>query len=254
MELELLIGLCCLAFCAGFIDSLVGGGGLIQTPLALVLLPEHAVATILGTLKIPAISGTSMASIQYVRHAPIQWRNLAWFGCLAFGAAYLGSWLLTQISNAFMQPILLGMLVLLAVYMLVKKDLGQAKSIALPAKRFILLGSVLSVVIGFYDGFIGPATGTFFILGFVTWLKMDYLQANAHAKLINLVTNAGAIFLFASKGSILWAVALPMAVCNALGGWIGARYGVRANLSTIRYLFLGIIGLSIARFAWTVLG
>ena len=114
-------------------------------------------------------------------------------------------------------------------------------------------GCIVSVAVGFYDGFIGPGTGTFFILGFVTLLGMDFLHANTNAKLINLATNAGSISLFLLKGKIIWAIALPMAVCNALGAFVGAKMAIKRGNRFIRYVFMLVIFISIGRFGYEVI-
>ena len=253
METELLFYLCAAAFCAGFIDAIVGGGGLIQTPLALVLLPHLPVSTIIGTLKIPAFSGTAIATSQYLKNVTINWKFLGIMALIAFVSAFLGSQLLTVVSNDFIKPVLLFILIALAIYTLLKKDFGQAKEKQIPWPIGVINGCIVSVAVGFYDGFIGPGAGTFFILGFVSLLGMDFLHANTNAKLINLATNAGSISLFLLKGKIIWGIALPMAVCNALGGFVGAKLAIKRGNRFIRYVLILVIFLSIGRFGYEVI-
>lgn len=250
---EILIALCVIAFLAGLIDSMVGGGGLIQTPLSLVMLPNIPVATVIGSLKIPAFSGTAIAAIQYLKHVKINWKLFTLMATLAFISAYAGSQLLTLVSNEFMKPVLFVILILLAIYTIAKKDFGQAESKNFSPLKMIVNGCLVSIVIGFYDGFIGPATGTFFLLGMVTLLGMDFLHANAYAKMINLATNAGSILLFVIKGKIIWGIAIPMAVCNALGGYIGAKFALKRGNKTIRTVFIVVILISIARFGYEII-
>ena len=253
LETELLFYLCGAAFCAGFIDAIVGGGGLIQTPLALIFLPHLPVSTVIATLKIPAFSGTAIATSQYLKNVKINWKLLGLMALIAFVSAFLGSQLLTVVSNDFIKPVLLFILLALAVYTLFKKDFGLAKEKQIPWHTAVINGCIVSVAVGFYDGFIGPGTGTFFILGFVTLLGMDFLHANTNAKLINLATNAGSISLFLLKGKIIWAIALPMAVCNALGAFVGAKMAIKRGNRFIRYVFMLVIFLSIGRFGYEVL-
>ena len=253
MEFELLFYLCAAAFCAGFIDSIVGGGGLIQTPLSLAFLPHLPVSTVIGTLKIPAFSGTLLATSQYIKKVKIDWKLLGIMALCAFVSAFLGSQLLTVISNDFMKPVLLLILVILAIYTIFKKDFGQAQERKIPYHNAIINGCIVSIIVGFYDGFIGPATGTFFILGFVTLLGMDFLKANTNAKLTNLATNFGSICLFLIKGKIIWSIALPMAVCNALGGFLGAKLAINKGNKFIRYIFILVILISICRFGYEVI-
>lgn len=252
METYTIILLCLAAFFAGFVDAIVGGGGLIQTPIAMILLPGYPVATIIGSLKIPAFSGTSFAAVQYLKKVKINWKLLGLMSAVAFIAAFLGSELLTIVHNEFMKPLLLVILVLLAIYTFSKKDFGQYKAKHMSTQKQLLLGVLLSLGIGFYDGFIGPGTGSFLVFGFVIVLGFDFLHASAHAKMVNLATNFGSICLFVLKGKIIWAIAVPMAVSNALGGWIGAKLAIKKGNGFIRVFFLIVVIGTLLRFGYDV--
>jgi uncharacterized membrane protein YfcA len=252
METYIIILLCLASFCAGFVDAIVGGGGLIQTPVALVLLPNLSVASIIGTLKIPAFSGTSFAAKQYLKKVKMNWKLLLIMALLSFGAAFLGSNLLTMVINDFMKPLLLVVLILIAIYTFAKKDFGSSKDKNLTPNKQLLLGIVMSICIGFYDGFIGPGTGSFLVLGFVAILGFDFLHASANAKMVNLATNFGSICLFVLKGKIIWAIALPMAACNAFGGWMGAKLAIKKGNGFIRIFFLIIVVATLIRFGYDV--
>lgn len=252
METYILILLCIASFLAGFVDAIVGGGGLIQTPVALILLPNLSVSSIIGSLKIPGFSGTSFAARQYLKKVTMNWKLLLIMSMVAFASAFAGSNLLTQVSNDFMKPFLLVILTLIAIYTFAKKDFGSHQEKNLSTKRQILLAVVTSVVIGFYDGFIGPGTGSFLVLGFVTLLGFDFFQASANAKMVNLATNFGSICLFVLKGKIMWAFALPMAVCNALGGFIGAKLAIKKGNGFIRIFFLIVVTATLFRFGYDV--
>src|ERR1043165_6277529 len=216
-----LLLLCTAAFLAGFVDAIVGGGGLIQLPAALVILPQFPVSTVIGSLKIPAFSGTSFAAWQYVKKVSINWKLLIIICTVAFFTSYSGSYLLTRVSNNFMKPVLVVVLTIVAIYTFIKKDFGQKdEEDAMPERKQLEFGILISVVIGFYDGFIGPGAGSFFILAFIALLRFDFLHASAHAKLMNLATNLGSVTLFVVKGKIVWTIALPMAVANSLGGFV----------------------------------
>lgn len=252
LEFELILILCSVASCAGFLDSIVGGGGLIQTPLSLALLPNYPVATIIGTLKVPAFTGTALATSQYLKKIKIQWKLFTIMAMVAFIAAFLGSKLLTMVNNDFMKPLLFIVLIILFIYTVFKKDFGQAQARTIEKKESIIKGILIAFVVGMYDGFIGPATGTFFIVAFVSMLRMDFLQASATAKLVNLATNFGSICLFLITGKIIWAIAIPMAICNGLGGFIGAKLAIAKGNTFIRYIFMFVILLSICRFGYEV--
>jgi uncharacterized protein len=252
METYVIVLLCIAAFFAGFVDAVVGGGGLIQTPIALILLPEYAVASIIGSLKIPAFSGTSFAAYQYLKKVTMNWKLLAIMAVIAFGSAFLGSHLLTQVSNDFMKPLLLGILSLLAVYTFMKKDFGQHQHKTHSHKKLVFYAIGISLCVGFYDGFIGPGTGSFFVVAFISILGLDFLHASANAKMVNLATNFGSICLFVLKGKIIWTIALPMAASNAFGGWIGAKVAIKKGNGFIRVFFLVVVVATLARFAYDV--
>ncbi|MFM9826642.1 sulfite exporter TauE/SafE family protein [Flavobacterium sp.] len=252
MESYIIILLCLAAFVAGFIDAIVGGGGLIQTPVALILLPNLAVSTIIGTLKIPAISGTSFAAHQYIKNVKMNWKLLSIMILLAFPSAFLGSTLLTYVSNDFMKPLLLIVLSLFLIYTYIQKDFGQQRDTSVTGSKQIIYAIFISFSVGFYDGFIGPGTGSFLVLAFITLLGFDFINASANAKMVNLATNFGSICLFISKGKIIWAIAIPMAVFNALGGWMGAKLAINKGNKFIRTFFLVVVIATLIRFAYDV--
>jgi uncharacterized protein len=247
-----MIFLCIAAFAAGFIDAIVGGGGLIQTPAGLVLLPNLPVSTVIGTLKIPAFSGTALASVQYMQKVKIRWKLMMLMTMLAFGAAVAGSYLLSKIHNQFMKPILLVILIAVALYTYTKKNFGTHAEKDHSFTEQLAYAALISIVIGFYDGFIGPGAGSFLVLAFITFLGFDFLKASAHAKLVNLSTNLGSILFFVSTGRILFAIAVPMAIANAAGGTLGARLAIAKGNKFIRVFFLIIVIGTILRFAYDV--
>ena len=251
MPAEIIL-LCLAAFVAGFIDAIVGGGGLVQTPAGLVLLPHLPVATVIGTLKVPAFSGTALASIQYVQKVKIKWKLVAIMTVLAFGSAAAGSFFLSKVNNYFMKPFLLVVLIVVAIYTYSKKNFGTHSEKDHSFIEQAWVSVAISIVLGFYDGFIGPGTGSFLVLAFITLLGFDFLKASAHAKLINLATNLGSILFFAGSGRIILAIAIPMAVCNAIGGTLGARLAIVKGNKFIRVLFLVIVIGTILRFAYDV--
>ena len=248
-----LLLLCIAAFCAGFVDAIVGGGGLIQLPAALVILPQFPVASVIGSLKIPAFSGTALAAWQYTRKVSINWVLLGLICTLAFFASFSGSYVLAHVSNAFMKPVLLVVLTVVAIYTYTKKDFGQKDEEKSVSFRIQIQSAVIiSLLIGFYDGFIGPGAGSFFMLAFIAFLHFDFLHASAHAKMANLATNLGSVTLFLIKGKIIWMIALPMAAANALGGFMGAKLAIAKGNRFIRIFFLFVIIAILIRFCWDV--
>lgn len=252
MESYVLIILCVAAFGAGFVDAIVGGGGLIQTPIGLVMLPNLPVAAVIGTLKIPSFSGTFFAAFQYLKTIKMDWKLLSIMMVVAVISAFLGSTVLTYVSNDFMKPVLLVVLSLLVIYTYVKKNFGQHVAKSHSVKQQLFYAVLISFFIGFYDGFIGPGTGSFLVLAFVVVLGFDFLQASANAKMVNLATNFGSICLFIIKGKIIWMIAIPMAICNAIGGFIGAKLAINKGNTFIRIFFLIVVIGTLVRFAYDV--
>jgi uncharacterized membrane protein YfcA len=252
MDITILLLLCLAAFAAGFIDAIVGGGGLIQTPVGLILLPSLPVATVIGTLKVPAFSGTSFAAFQYLKKVDLNWKLLGIMMLLAFPSAFLGSTLLTYVSNDFMKPLLLVVLSFLVIYTYAKKNFGQHIEKDISPQRQLMNAVSISFVVGLYDGFIGPGTGSFLVVAFIAIMGFDFLHASANAKMVNLATNFGSICLFMLKGKIIWAIAIPMAASNALGGWLGAKLAINKGNSFIRIFFLVVVIGTLVRFAYDV--
>ncbi|CAN5593874.1 TSUP family transporter [soil metagenome] len=251
MSQEIII-LCIAAFAAGFIDAIVGGGGLIQTPATLVVLSRYPVATLLGTTKIPSLLGTSIAAFQYARMVPLQKKLLLLMCTIALAAAYAGSKTVTLVSNQFMKPIIFGMLIIVAVYTYTKKDFGIAGTKVHSKKNEIIISSIFALILGFYDGFIGPGAGSFLILFFISMLGFDFLKASAHAKFVNMATNIGSIIFFSGSGHILYQFAIPMACCNFAGSILGARLAILKGNAFIRIFFLVVVIGTIIRFGYDI--
>lgn len=253
-DIATLLLLCLFAFLAGFVDAVVGGGGLIQLPAALVILPSYPVASVIGSLKVPSFAGTAAAAGQYLKRVDMNWRLLAVICMLALIASFSGSYLLTHVSNAFMKPVLLIVLTAVAIYTYTKKDFGQGQERNLSKAKQLQLGIVIGLLTGFYDGFIGPGAGSFLVLAFIALLGFDFLHASASAKMVNLATNLGSIILFLVKGKIIWSLALPMAAANTLGGFAGAKLAIAKGNQFIRAFFLLVVVGILLRFCWDVFG
>jgi uncharacterized membrane protein YfcA len=246
-----LILLCIIAFVAGFVDAIVGGGGLIQTPAGLILMPNESVASVIGSLKIPSFTGTFFAARTYLQKVKIPLKRILLFTSIAFAASFMGSYCLTLMSNQYMKPILFFVLVVIAIYTFTKKSLGQSnthQALVFSTTK----AALLCLALGFYDGFIGPGAGSLLVLAFISFLGFDFLQANAHAKVVNLATNLGSIVLFIIKGSIIWSIAIPMAACNAVGGILGSKMAIQKGNQFIRTVFLMVIIATLCRLGYDV--
>lgn len=251
MTTDLLL-LCLAAFTAGFVDAVSGGGGLIQTPVSLIVLPHEHFSNVIGTIKIPAFSGSFLAVLQYLKKVSVQWKKMILLCSVALISSYIGSLTLTKVNSSFFKPLLLIILIIVAVYVFVKKDFGVAKPTLISEKKIYIYSILISLILGFYDGFIGPGAGVFLILAFITYTGFDFLKASAYAKLINLTTNLGSIILFFSKGLIIWSYAIPMAFCNAMGGYIGAKTAIKKGNLFFRIVFISVVTFTIIRFTYDI--
>ncbi|GAB3164439.1 sulfite exporter TauE/SafE family protein [Telluribacter humicola] len=249
IPLELLL-LCLASFGAGFIDSIVGGGGLLQTPAMLIILPQYPVATILGTTKIPSLSGTTLAAFRYASKVKINWKVLLPVIGIAFLGALLGAYCITLISSQFIKPVILVILVLVAIYTYSKKDFGLHQEKSYSTLKQILIGLVFGLTIGFYDGLIGPGTGAFLMLAFVSLIGNDFLHSTTNAKFVNVATNVAAIIYFSQSGHILYQYAIPMAIFNVGGSFLGTRLTLLKGNKFIRTFFLVVVFGTIVRFAY----
>jgi uncharacterized protein len=251
MTLTEIIIVCIAAFAAGFIDAVVGGGGLIQTPVLLITFPQYPVATLLGTVKIPSFLGTAVSAWQFSKRIQIRWKMVGWIALAAFGSAMFGSYMVSMLSNEVVKPIILGVLVLVAIYTYGKKGLGHLHE-ELPLGPALHKGIIAGLLIGFYDGFIGPGTGSFLVLVFISIIGFDFMHASAHAKVVNLATNFASILYFGYTGHILFQLAIPMAILNMAGGFAGTKLALAKGNKFIRAFFLVVVSGTILRFAWDI--
>jgi len=252
-----MLWLCGFAFVAGLIDSVVGGGGLVQIPALLLFLPPEQLASVpavLGTNKLSSICGTGMALAQYARRIAIPWRSMLPAAVAALILSFIGARTVSVISTAILKPLVLVLLVAVAIYTFIRKDFGRLHAPRFTMRHETWIGLGIGVVIGFYDGFFGPGTGSFLIFTFIGLLGFDFLTASASAKVINVATNLSAVAYFAATDRILYAYAVPMGCCNLLGSIVGTRLAMWKGNRFVRWLFLLIVGALILRYGWEVVG
>lgn len=226
---------------AGLVDSIVGGGGLILLPALFATYPGAAPATLFGTNKSASIWGTAFATVQYSRQVVMPWRSLLPAAGLGLLGSLAGAWVVTQVDPALFRkalPVLLG---LLLIYTLVKKDMGLSHAPRFTGRQEAWVAAGIGLVIGFYDGFFGPGTGSFLVFAYVRWLGYDFLHASASAKFINLFTNLAALVLFTVKGHVWWHLALAMAVANVIGSLIGTRLALKHGTGFVRHVFILVV-------------
>jgi uncharacterized membrane protein YfcA len=251
------VWLCAFAFLAGFVDAVVGGGGLIQLPALLLFLPPGRagdLATILGTNKMASIWGTGMAVVQYAPRVRFRWHAVIPAALTAFVSSWLGAMTVSHLDRSVLEPVILVLLVGVALYTSIRPTLGQRHAPLLASHHERALGIAVGAVLGFYDGFFGPGMGSFLIFVFIGLFGFDFLHASASAKIVNFATNLAAVLLFASTGRIWYRYAIPMAVCQMAGSMAGTRVAVLKGNGFVRALFLIVASALIARFGWELLG
>lgn len=235
---------------AGLVDSIVGGGGLVLLPALFATFPQAAPATLFGTNKSASIWGTAFATVQYSRRVTLAWHALLPAALAGLLGSFTGAWAVTQVDpNLFRKalPLLLGVLL---VYTLARKELGREHAPRFADRREALVASAVGLVIGFYDGFFGPGTGSFLVFAWVRLLGYDFLHASASAKLINTATNLAALVLFAWQGHVWWHLALAMALANVAGSLIGTRLALRHGTGFVRQVFILVVLALIVKTSW----
>ena len=219
---------------AGLVDSIVGGW-LFAT------FPGAAPATLFGTNKSASIWGTAFATVQYSRKVVMPWHSLLPAAGLGLLGSLAGAWAVTQVDPSWFRkalPVLLG---LLLIYTLAKKDLGRSHAPRFAGATEVWIAAGIGLVIGFYDGFFGPGTGSFLVFAYVRLLGYDFLNASAAAKMINVATNLAALTLFTLKGHVWWHMALPMALANVVGSLIGTRLALKHGAGFVRHVFIFVV-------------
>lgn len=242
------------AFGAGFIDAVAGGGGLITTPSLLLLMPGVPVAAVLATTKCASIAGTVGAASSYARKVPLPWHILLPAMTAALPASVLGARYVASLDPELIRPVILAVLAIVALYTWLRPGLGSAPTAGIDRRMQGLAGYLLGGVLGFYDGFLGPGTGSLLVVAFITLFGRDFLQASAAAKFVNVLSNLGALVWFAAAGMVMWKIALPMALMNLVGGLLGSRMAMRSGNRWIRRVFLTVVWALIARLAWNLYG
>lgn len=238
------------AFLAGFIDAVAGGGGLIQVPALFTGLPNESPGRIFGTNKLASIVGTANATWRYALRMKLPWAIALPTAGAAFVFSFGGAAVVDWLPKDWVRPIVLVLLVAVIFYTLLTPDfgklLGPAPSPAVARRRGLLLGAVM----GFYDGFFGPGTGSFLIFAFVRFFGMDFLRASGTAKVVNLATNAAALSYFVPTGNVIWLVGGLMALANMAGAQLGARAALRHGSGFVRWIFLMIASVLAIKFAY----
>lgn len=254
IALTTLVLLCLAALVAGWIDAVVGGGGLLLLPALLIAFPTAPNGYVLGTNKAVAIVGTTGAAVTYVRKTKVPVWTAVRVGLAALVGSSFGALFVTMISREVLRPLIIVVLVAVAAFVILRPSFGAkvADEDRAPLTRARILTAIVLVGggIGFYDGLFGPGTGTFLVLALTAVLHLDLVTASATAKIVNVCTNAGALVTFALTGTVYWQLAALMALFNLTGGMIGARMALSKGSGFVRGVLLVVVLSMVAKLGW----
>ncbi len=252
--LHVLVLLALAALAAGFVDAVVGGGGLIQLPALLIGLPNAAPVQVLATNKLASICGTSVSSATYYRRVRPDPKTFGPLMLFAFVGSAAGAVVASHLPREAFDPIVLVALIVVGAYVLLKPDVGGDTVLRWAGHRHLGAAMLTGLLIGFYDGALGPGTGSFFVFTLVGLLGYSFLEASAKARLANWATNLAALCVFVPQGAVLWKVGLVMGVANLVGGYVGARTAVSRGAAFVRVFFIVVVSAFIVRIGGGVLG
>ncbi|WP_291529105.1 TSUP family transporter [Bacteroides sp. UBA939] len=246
--IEQLIVICPLIFIGSFIDSIAGGGGLITLPSYNIagLSPHFA----LGTNKFSSCIGTFFSTMRFVKNKSYNLTSAIPSVIFALIGSAIGTEIAIYLDAKILQYVLIVGVPVIAVVVLKKKKLSENTTKQLSKTRLIVLSSIIGFVIGGYDGFFGPGTGTFLILAYSSVLGFDLLTSMGNAKLVNLTSNFASLFVFLIEGKILFAVGIPAALCAIAGHYIGSGLAIKNGRKIIRPILILVLVLLMMKIVW----
>ncbi|GAB3737990.1 TSUP family transporter [Nocardiopsis nanhaiensis] len=251
MDPEILGFLLAVALAAGWIDAVVGGGGLLLLPALMVAAPNTPLATLLGTNKLGSVFGTTSAAIAYARKVRIDRRVVVPTAALALLGSGLGAAMATALTSDVLTPVIMVVLAGVALLVVFRPAMGSTSNPGLRTRNRILAVLALAGLgVSFYDGLIGPGTGVFLIIAFTAVLGMDFVSASASAKIVNVCTNLGPLAVFAFGGHVDWLLGLGLAMCTIIGAQIGARMALQRGSGFVRAVLLIVVLALLARMGW----
>lgn len=242
---DLSLLLTCALF-AGLVDSIIGGGGMIQVPALFAVLPSFTPATLLSVNKFGSIVGTIGAAIQYTRANKSPWGLVIISSLFAFFASVCGAYLVTQLPTEWLRGVLPFLLIALLIFN-IKSGAGLVHAPKYQHHKQKAIASTGAGIIGFYDGFLGPGAGAFYKLLYTRILGFDFLRSAAPAKFLNIASNLGALCVFFYLGYFDWKLGLLMACANLIGGQIGTKIAIKHGNAFIRVAFFILVTILIIK-------
>lgn len=241
------------AFLAGWIDAVVGGGGLVQLPSLLLAFPQASPVTLLAANKLASICGTSVSAATYLRRIRPDRATAVPLVLAAFAGSILGALMASRIPLSAFRPMILVVLVGVGAYTLLRPELGRHTRLRFAGRRHLGATMLIGVGAGLYDGALGPGTGSFLVFALVGWSGYAFLQATAKAKLANAATNLAALLVFTAQGVVPWRLGLLMGAANVAGGYLGARTAIARGSGFVRTVFVLVVVGFVIRIGWDVL-
>ncbi|GEN34628.1 MULTISPECIES: TSUP family transporter [Aneurinibacillus] len=250
ISIEMLLFLMAAGFLASFIDSVVGGGGLISIPaLLLTGLPSTVV---LGTNKLASTMSSCTSTISFIRSGKVNVRMVAWLFPLSLIGSAAGAYTVTKIPPEFLKPLVVVLLILVTIYTLIKKNWGSESTYKGVTKRIVFFAVMTALVIGFYDGFFGPGTGSFLLFAFLL-MGFDFVGSAGNAKVLNFASNIAGLAMFAALGSVNYEYGILMGIAMIAGAILGSRIAIRKGASYVKPLFISVTALLIGKQLWDML-
>ncbi|MBD0379429.1 TSUP family transporter [Paenibacillus sedimenti] len=250
LSVEMMIFVIVGGFLAAYVDSVVGGGGLIAVPVLLATGMPPAVA--LGTNKLASTMSSLTSTISFMRSGHVDVKAVRGLFVLSLLGAVSGTMVLRQIPSDFLKPLVVVMLVVITIYTIMRKSWGERSTFNQFSTKTAWLMGIAAFGLGFYDGFFGPGTGSFLIFTFLM-LGFDFVKAAGNAKVLNFGSNVASLATFMALGSIHYGIGIPMGLAMIGGSWLGSRMAIRKGAAYVRPLFLSVCVLLIGKQIWDLL-
>lgn len=252
ITIQMLLLICIFIFIGGFIDSIAGGGGLISLPAYIAAgLPAHFA---LGTNKFSSSFGTLISTIRFIKSKKIHYKSALTSAAAALLGSFAGAETALMIDQKYLKYLLLILLPAIAVFILTRRGFGEKdRTINLSDKKIILLSVLSGLLIGAYDGFFGPGTGTFLILMYTAVIGFDMTTASGNAKVVNLASNISAVVTFLASGKVMLAIGIPAAISGILGNWFGSGLAIKKGAGVIKPVFMGVLILLMCKIVYDLI-
>lgn len=250
VSIEMLAFLITAGFIAAFIDSVVGGGGLISLPALLLtgMPPQMA----LGSNKMASVMGSLTSTLSFMKSGKIDYNLIKYLFPLSLAGSALGVYVVQQIPSTFLKPLVVVLLIAVTIYSLIKKDWGSKSTYDGITIRVAWISGIAAFALGFYDGFFGPGAGSFMLFSFL-FIGFDFVVAAGNARAINFASNIAAVISFGLIGSINFYYSIPMGLAMIVGAFTGSRLAITKGAAYVRPLFISVSTLLIGKQLWDLL-